>query len=224
MELRRELFLSIGTLVVLNLGLAFGTIGVLLRMGPAIERILQENVFSIVAAEDALTEFALSGGLRLEPEARVRVNDALNKAKHNVTEVVERPVLERLERVLPSAMEGDIPSRLAAVASLRDLIHINREAMREVDREARRLGSAGAWTAVFIGFLSFLLSLVVVVRLRKRVVQPLMDLQQVLEGDRLRRCRAVDAPREVIQVAQAVNRLLDESLVNSTRTLGAPKG
>ncbi len=223
MDLRRELLFSIGALVLLNLGLAFGTMGVLLRMGPVIERILQENVFSIVAAEEVLTEFALSGGAGLAPEATARVNDAVNDAKRNVTEDVERPVLEELERVLPSAMAGDIQSRRAAVASLRDLIDVNRNAMREVDREARRLGSAGAWTGVFTGFLSFLLSLVVVVRLQRRVVQPLMDLHQVLEGDRLRRCRAVDAPREVIQVAQAVNRLLDERLAHTTGTRGVPQ-
>jgi methyl-accepting chemotaxis protein len=113
-------------------------------------------------------------------------------------------------------MEGEPDGRRQAVASVRQLIQINRDAMRKVDEEARRLGGAGAWAAVFVGFVSFLLSVFVVVRLQKRFVRPLVDLHQVLEGaregDRLRRCRLADAPLEVIQVTQAVNRLLDERL------------
>jgi methyl-accepting chemotaxis protein len=88
--------------------------------------------------------------------------------------------------------------------------------MRDVDLEARRLGSAGAWTAVFVGFLSFLLSILLFVRLQRRLARPLVDLYEVLEsarqGDRLRRCRLTDAPREIIQVTQAVNGLLDARL------------
>lgn len=216
MELRRELLLTIGALVLVNLLLAFGAIGLFARMGPAIERILQENVHSIDSVEEMLAELAYAGSAPLSSEARTRVDRALENAKLNVTEEEERPVLEALARALPSAMEGETDGRRQAVASARQLIHINRIAMREVDDEARRLGVAGAWAAVFVGFLSFLLSVFVVLRLQKRFVRPLVDLHQVLqvahEGDRLRRCRLADAPREVIQVTQAVNRLLDERL------------
>jgi methyl-accepting chemotaxis protein len=216
MELRRELLLTIGALVVLNLFLAFGAIGLFVRMGPAIERILQENVYSIVAAEEMLAELAEAGSAPLTPEARARIGQALDNAKRNVTEEQERPVLAALARTLPSAIEGEPDGRRQAVASVRQLIRINRDAMHEVDMEARRLGAAGAWAAVFVGFLSFLLSVLIVVRLQKRFVRPLVDLHQVLEaaraGDRLRRCRVADAPREVIQVTEAVNRLLDERL------------
>jgi uncharacterized membrane protein len=219
MELRRELLLTIGALVLLNLFLAFGAIGLFVRMGPAIERILQENVYSVVAGEAILAELAEAGGEPLSPQARARVRQALDNAKRNVTEEQERPVLAELEGALPSAMAGELDGRRRAVASVRQLIQINRIAMRRVDEEARRLGSAGAWTAVFVGFLSFLLSVLVVVRLQRRFVRPLVDLHQVLEvareGDRLRRCRIADAPREVIQVTQAVNRLLDERLVRT---------
>lgn len=216
MELRRELLLTIGALVSMNLLLAFGSIGLLVRMGPAIERILQENVYSIVAAEEMLADFAESGGAPLSAEARVRVERSFDKAKRNVTEPTEQPVLDSLEQSLDAAMNGDVEARGQVVGNIRRIIRINREAMKSVDEEARRLGSAGAWAAVLVGFISFLLSLVVVVRLQNRFVRPLVDLYQVLEsarqGDRLRRCRIADAPREVIQVTQSVNKLLDERL------------
>ncbi len=222
MELRRELLLTMGALVVLNLLLALGAIGLFVRMGPAIDRILQENVYSIVAAEEILGALAAprEGADRatwaLTDADRRQVLEALANAERNVTEKAERPVLHTLERVLPAAMNGEATARRQAVAAVGELIQINRQAMRVVDEEARRLGTAGAWAAVFVGFLSFLLSVLVFVRLQRRVVRPLLDLHDVLEdnrhGQKLRRCRRTEAPREVIQVSEAVNHLLDERL------------
>lgn len=229
MELRRELLFTIGALVALNLFLAFGCIGLFVRMGPAIERILQENVYSLVAAEEILVELAGSNGEPLTGEARTRASEALEKAKKNVTEEDERPVLASLERHLPQAMDGEPEARRRVVADSRQLIRINHVAMTTVDDEARRLGNAGAWSAVLIGFLSFLMSLIVVVRLQNRLVRPLVDLYEVLEsvrlGERLRRCRVSDAPREVVQVTQSVNTLLDERLQRSaTAAAGGETG
>ena len=106
MELRRELLLTVGALVSLNLLLAFGSIGLLVRMGPAIERILQENVYSIVAAEEMLAELADSGGAPLSGDARGRVQQSFKNARKNVTEPSERPVLDSLEGRLEEAMSG----------------------------------------------------------------------------------------------------------------------
>ncbi len=220
MELRRELLLTIGALVLLNLVLAFGAIGLFVRMGPVIAHILEENVYSIVAAEEVLAELANAPVGPVDSEAHTRIHEALDKAKKNVTEEAEHPVLASLDQQLPSALSGDPDARRQVVESVRHLIQINRFAMRQVDDDARQLGNAGAWAAVFVGFSTFLLSILVVVRLQRRLVLPLVDLYEVLEGarqgDRLRRCRLSDAPREVIRVTQAINRLLDERLERSS--------
>lgn len=147
MELRRELLLTIGPLVSLNLALAFGAIDILVRMGPAIERILEENVFSIIAGEELLAEFAASQGIPLDQDARVRATKALAKAlakaQRNVTEAEEGPVLTSIERELPGAFEADPESVERVVRDVRAIIAINRGAMREVDEAARRLGAPG---------------------------------------------------------------------------------
>lgn len=215
MELRREFLLTIGALILLNLCLAFGSIGLFVRMGPAIAHILEENVYSIVVAEEMLAELAETYG-PMGPDAISRVRRLLVEAHGNITREEERVVLATLERSLPSVMDGDPDARRQAVRSLRELVRINREAMHHADEEARRLGNAGAWAAVLVGFLSFLLSIVVVVRLQRRFLRPLAELYEVLErarqGDRFRRCKLVDAPQEVVQVMQSTNRLLDERL------------
>lgn len=225
MELRREVLLAIGSLILVNLLLAFGAVGLFARMGPAIERILQENVYSITATEEILGELAATGSAALPDDARARVGQALQRAQQNVTEDDERPVLAALERRLPPAMAGDRASRELVVADLQRLIGINRDAMGRVDEEARRLGSAGAWAAVLLGFLSFVLSLLVVVRLQRSFVGPLLELSEVMarvhRGDHWRRCHAKAAPREVVRVMEAVNQLLDER-VQRERARDAP--
>ncbi len=213
MALRRELLLTIGTLVLLNLLLAFGAIGLFARMGPVIERILDDNVFSITAAEEIVATLA-SEGTSVPPEAASAMQRALEQAKSNVTEPEEHDALRALQSDLPGALSGEAEARKSVVVAAEKLIRVNRAAMRRVDGQARRLGESGAWAAVFIGFLSFLLGVLLIVRLQRRFVAPLLDLHEVLQqaaaGNRFRRCRLADAPHEVIQLTQCVNRLLDE--------------
>jgi hypothetical protein len=216
MELRRELLLTIGALIALNLLLAFGAIGVLVRMNPAIDSIFEENVASIVAAEQLLSALAEAGDAPLSAQAEEGVREALGAAQLNITEGEEILALTSLSRVLPGAIVGAPGARREAVREARRVIQVNRQARFAVSAEARRLGSAGAWASAFVGFFSFVLSLALVIRMQRRFVHPLVELHRVLEsaraGDRHRRCGTSDAPREVLQVSAAVNRLLDEKL------------
>lgn len=223
MALRREFLVTLGALVLLNLCLAFGAIGLFVRMGPAIAHILEENVSSTTAAQEILAEIAEAGSLPVRADQSVRVQRLLGEAQQNMTEESERVVLLSLERSLPSALDGDPDSRQQVVNSIRQLVRANREAMLEADEEARRLGNAGAWTAVLVGLASFWTSILVILRLQRRVLRPLAELHEVLErarlGDRLRRCHATDAPHEVVQIMLATNRLLDERLERSPAVL-----
>lgn len=215
MDLRKELILSVGAIVLLNLFLAFGAIGLLVRMGPAIERIIEENVYSIVAAEDLLAVFASAGQGPVSEAGRDRARVAIEKARNNVTEKEEEPVLDRIDASLEAAFAAQGEARVRLVEATRDLIVINRDAMREVDTEAQRLGSAGAWAAVFVGFLTLVLSLAVLARMRQRLVLPVLELHEVLAEGRTegkRRCRPRQAPVELQRLADDVNRLLDERM------------
>lgn len=216
MELGRELLLGVALLVAFNLLLAFGSIGLLVRMGPAIDQILKENVYSVVAIEELLIEFVDAEDYPLSEVSRERIRAALSRAGANVTEAEERPVLRLLERNLDAAMTGDLRARRQVADAIRDLSEINRRAMHDADDKAQRLGTAGAWAAVFIGVASLIMSILIIVRMQRRFVSPLIELHAVLEGvqegNALRRCGPIDAPREIVQVAASVNRLLDERI------------
>lgn len=219
MTLRREWLLTLSGLVLLNLLLAFGAIGLFGRMGPAIERILLDNVNSIRAAEEILAELAVSHD-EVDADRRATIESAFERIRTNVTEPEEEPLVEAIREKLPAALEGGRSRRAEVVDQITELIAVNRRAMIEVDREARRLGVAGAWAAVGIGFLSFLAGLSLIVRFRKRILDPLQNVHEVLadvrSGSVLRRCRPSDAPYELEKVADSINHLLDERLTAIT--------
>jgi methyl-accepting chemotaxis protein len=200
-------------LAALNVALAFGCIGLFARMGPVIARILQANVVSMDAAERIAFEFASNAGSFTE-ESRRRVVADLEVIGANITEKGEAEIFGQLRASTKTALDGDLQARAFALGQLRSLIAVNREAMTAVDLEARRLGAAGAWAAVFVGAVSFALSLLIIVQLRRRLLGPLLELHDVLvaaqNGDRFRRCKILEAPVEVQKAAQVVNRLLDE--------------
>lgn len=214
MKLRRDLLISIGSLVALNLLVALGTVALLSRMGPAIERILLKNVTSIELAERMLGILAAGGGQPLSPEQRAVFVDALARAEANVSEPSEREVVARIRAQHEAALRGEAPAIASTVVALQGLVAVNRSAMREQDRMAQRMGTAGAWSAVFIGLLGFLASLAVMRRLRRYVLEPLAELYGTLEaarkGDRFRRCTASDAAPELKRILQMINQMLDQ--------------
>ena len=100
MNLRRNFLIGVGILLSLNLLLALGAIGLLTRMSPAIREIIEENVVSLEACEVMLSVLA-SGEEEgeLSSRSRRRYRDALERAKNNVTEKEEVPVLEQIEQL-----------------------------------------------------------------------------------------------------------------------------
>lgn len=214
MTLRRELIVSAGVLVVLNLCLAFGATALLGRMGPAIGRLLQANDYSNVAAENLLGEFARAGGQPFNEASRARARGSFEQIRGNVTESDERPWVAVIDARIEAAMAGDAGAIDHVARALGEISAVNRRAMATADTETQRLGSAGAWAVVGLGMASLWASLVIFARLKRRVLSPIVDLHEVLtlsrKGDRFRRCRKSDSAFEIGQVTGSVNTFLDE--------------
>jgi hypothetical protein len=207
MDLRRELWIAIGALVTINVLLAFGATGLLVRMGPAIERILDENVASIDAAEEMLAVLASAGSEPLSPDERSRLDAALGRARARAVRPEVGSLLGAMEAQVPRAVEGMRESRRTLVLLLEQWIEGNRATMRDVDREAKRLSLAGAWAAVGTGILSLAMSLIVVTYLRRRIAVPIEELDRVLEdvrrGEAHRRCRLHEARGELLDARES---------------------
>ncbi len=212
MTLRGSFLAGIGALVAIHLATAFGAIGLLTRMSPAVRDILAENVYSIEAAEDVLMVLVSSAAADSAVHASV-IEGAIGRARANVTELDEVAAIDDLERWGTAALAGDPAALLEAVAAADRLIAINRDAMQRASLRALNLGMTGAWAAVVLALAGFLVGAFVIRRIMRGVVEPVEELRSALAahslGDRFRRCQARSASQEMRQVFGAVNFLLD---------------
>lgn len=216
MRIRDEIRLGVGTLLLVQILLMFAAVGLLSRMTPAVDRILEENERSIHAAERMLIVLAEppSDELTRLADRRQRFGQALEDARENITDEREVPVIAQLDAQLEAGLAGD-PAALAELrVALGRLGDINRDAMHEANAQAKRLGTAGAWMLAMLGLLGLALSVMVIRRFQAKLILPVYELGAVLEacreGDRHRRFNPIDASAEFRDVAQVVNSLVGE--------------
>jgi len=161
-------------LVGLNLLMAVGTIGIFTRMAPAIAIIIERNERSLKACEDMLAIMALTGvGTPFSPEQVNVFKTAFDRAQANVTEPQEPEILKRMEGTLPPLFQGDGAVRKDVVEAAVELGKTNRDAMAIADQRAQQLGRAGAWGVVFMALSAFLVGVIFIRSLTRRVVTPL---------------------------------------------------
>lgn len=212
-RLSLEVRLWVGALLVLQLLTSFAAIGLLARVSPAVDRILRENVPSMVATEEMLAVLARHPAAPVWGPDRARFEEALGRARHHMTEAEERALVERLEALSTSALGGDVDDRRQTVDVLVSLAEVNRASMRAADQVVRRIGAAGAWTAAIAGLLGAGLGAVVLNRLIHRIVIPVLKVDAALEavrrGDRLRRCAPLAGPRDIVRLGENLNWMLD---------------
>jgi hypothetical protein len=181
-------------------------------MGPAIARVAADNVDSLAAIEEMLATLAGAEG-PLSEESAAQFQEAYQRARGNVTEKEEGPLLDGIEGKTRAAMDGDAEAREAVVLNLRRLSEVNRQAMLRTDAEAQRLATAGAWAAAVLALFTFLATRILAERAEHRVITPLFDIYSTLQsaksGDTRRRCGLHSGSAEIEGIALAVNRLLD---------------
>lgn len=220
MRLRKEASLGISTMLGLQIVLSVLAITLLERMGPAIERIIEENVYSIAAAEEMLAELVLRTGSEGDtvPENFV---EALARARANVTEAAEPPLLDLIGERQAAAFAGDAMARAEVVAALRELGKVNRDSMIEADEKAKRLSQTGAWGAALLGAFALILGVMVYRQLRLRLEVPIDHLHRTTEriraGNLQARCANTAGPLEVQRISTDINWLLDRIALAETK-------
>ncbi len=216
MRIRDEIRLGVGTLLLVQVLMMFAAVGLLARMTPAIDRILEDNERSIHAVERMLIVLAEpptnENGRMADREQRF--GHALEDALSNITDDREIPVLATIEDQRAAGLAGD-PAALAELRSeLGMLGDINRDAMHDSNLRAKRLGTAGAWVLALLGLVGLGLSMAVMRRFQAKLIRPVYELGAVLEacsdGDRHRRFNPAEASSEFREVAQVVNSLVGE--------------
>lgn len=215
MRLAQTVRVGAWLLVGMNLLLALGSIGILLRMAPAITGIIDRNERSLSACEEMLASLALAGNEKAADEAVVvRFKAALKLAEKNVTEEGEGSALKVIAAMAPAAMTGDLAARTQTVSAIVRLGKINREAMSQAVMHARQFREAGIWGVVFMAICVFSVGLLFIRSLLRRLVKPMEELHAVItayrKGDIMRRCSGNDMPQDVRVVFYGINDILDQ--------------
>jgi hypothetical protein len=202
-------------LVGINLLMAVGTIAIFTRMAPAIAIIIERNERSLKACEDMLAIMAVTGaGAPFSLKQEGFFQTAFDRAKANVTEPQEPEILKRMEPLLPPLFQGDATVRKEVVEVAVHLGKINRDAMTIADHRAQQLGRAGAWGVVFMALFAFLVGVIFIRSLTRRVVVPLEEIHTVIvahrNGDTMRRCTGANLSQDVVAVFTGINDLIDQ--------------
>jgi hypothetical protein len=201
-------------LVGINLLMALGTIAIFTRMAPAIALIIERNERTLKACEDMLAVMAETGvGRPFSPEQVSVFTSAFARAQTNITEAEEPAILKRMEPILPPLFDGDATVRKDVVEAAVHLGKINRDAMTIADQRAQQLGRAGAWGVVFMALSAFMVGVIFIRSLTRRVVTPLEEIHTVIiayrNGDTMRRCTGADLSQDVVAVFTGINDLID---------------
>lgn len=215
MRIRDEIRLGVGTLLFVQVLMMFAAVGLLSRMTPAIDKILEDNERSIHAVERMLLVLGEPASTPAHAsDRRERFEQALEDARENITDEREVAVIAQIDERLEAALDGEARASLELRASLGQLGDINRDAMHDANLRAKRLGTAGAWVLVLLGLLGLGLSVAVIRRFQAKLIRPVYELGAVLEacsgGDNHRRFNPVEASSEFREVAQVVNSLVGE--------------
>lgn len=209
MKFKQEAAVGLGSVLIVQVALSALAIALFTRMGPAIGRIVEENVYSVAAVEEMLVALALPVG----PERRAMFESALQRAKDNVTEPEEHGLLRVIARDHRAALEGEAAALRSVVGRLKALGKVNRATMARADRSAVQLGRAGGWAAAIMGALALGMGVLVYRRLRLRLELPVVELMKTTDryrnGNGLARCARTDSPFEIQRIEENLNWMLD---------------
>lgn len=206
-------------LVALNMLIALGAISVFTRMSPAIAEIIEKNGKSLQLCENLLSIIAK---IQIEParkdELTIEFVNSLKLAKKNITESDEPDIIAKITTHYPAALANDKKALLITIEAIQDLAQVNRLAMVNADKNARRLGQSGAWGVVFMALCSFLASIIFNSHLNKRILIPVEEIKSVfiahLNGEVRRRCSGKNLAPDIKTVFDNINSVLDNSQSN----------
>jgi hypothetical protein len=195
-------------LIGLNILMAFASIGIFLRMAPAIERINFRNARSLEACEQMLVAMAAVD------IAKSDFQSALDLAGGNITEPGELEACQQIQRLFLAIQDGDDFLRQQLAQAIVALADRNRVSMNGAAKRAQSLGRAGAWSVAFMALLFFTTSIIFEQRLRRDILDPVRELDVALQahrnGDFLRRCTGIGLSKDMKRVFAEVNNLLDQ--------------
>lgn len=206
MKFTKSIPLSIFILLIFATLMAVAGIRAIFRLTPEIDRINKSNSQSLYFIDRMLTA-EVSEDIKLFEEH-------LAKQKGNITEPQEEEKVIAIEKVYKDAFNGDKEARKELIFNITQLSEINRLAMMKYGKNAKTLSITGTWVIGFMLFFVWSIGFVVLTNLRKTIIEPLDELEDVLDkvskGNKHRRCPSMAPTKDFQKIYDGVNNLLDK--------------
>jgi hypothetical protein len=214
MKADAEIRAGLGVLLAIQLIATFGVMGLLVRMNPAIDAVVHDDLPTLAATQDMAVVLA-EESCRATPEVS-RFVVALDRAEAVSADPTEQARLAQIREAQTAAFSGDCDARTSVIGNIVELADANRTEMLRASTSARQLAIAGGWATALVGLLAFVVSLLLLRGWLRRFADPLRELEAVLQanasGDPYRRNRRMEGPNELGVIAARVNHLLDRKL------------
>lgn len=213
MELRRDVLLGFFTIITFYIALSFAAVGLQQRLNPTVQEIERRNVASVMASLEMLELLAHEGpdGMSAKDVNEFRV--LLELLRGGVSEEGETPIVEAIGAQFDRAVEGDIDARQRVIGDLARMIALNREGMDVRADRAFRLAQGGIWVLVFLMWAGGAAVVLVYRRLVSKIVVPIeriaVTMSEAQHGRTMLRASPGDAPKELRELSESLNRLLD---------------
>ncbi len=221
----KSYFLSLSTtVIILNILLGLGSIFLVERIQPAINKILEENAYSVSAAISMLEAIsdhqenllAEAQNQDAEPEAQILFWDNFENAKKNITLANETKIIQEIEKTATLFWSGDVTQKPELKNLISELAHINLKDMQKKRKKAESLSITGAWGLGFLLIFSLVLQLIFRSKILSGMIEPMEQIYNVLkdfsEGNPLRRfVEQKDNLMEIKKTGYLINTILDKS-------------
>lgn len=208
MNFSKSICFSFILLLIFSSVIAIAGIRGFLRLAPSIEYINKHNTRSLYYAEQMLSYISVNKDFK-------QFENALNKAKQNVTEAGEASAVKNIDKSYKAAFNGNFKAEEEVIDNIIELSRINRVAMKQAGMDVKQLSSVGIWVIVFLTLIIWILGLAILNRINRTVILPLAELKDVVEsyrkGNRIRRCPKLAPSSDFQQIYDGINLLLDNS-------------
>jgi hypothetical protein len=203
-------------LVFINLVVFFCTIWLFLRIIPAIDLIVKDNLSSIESVESMLTSLSVVENEGATKKDLQSFKIALRNAKKNISKEDEKIALNIIDRSYQKAFQNDIIARKELKFAIDYLFQINRDEILRLKKEASQVSMAGAWGLVFMVIITFFITMLYLKKMERKVLNPLDEMYDVIKAykmnDRFRRCSGINVNKDIRLIYNGINELLDERI------------
>jgi hypothetical protein len=176
------------------------------RLAPFIETLNSSNTESLHYAEQMLSSISSKKDL-------TKFEDTLIKAQNNITEPGEKEALDKIADNYMPAFQGNKKVEEETISEIAELSKINRVAMEQAGKRAKKIENIGIWIILFPSFFIWIIGLYILTRLKKTFIKPIQELNDVIleynKGNYMRRCPTYTISKDLQKLYDGINRILD---------------